>query len=192
LNAAVSSTGASPAAPYRLHEEENRNRVAPAAFAACWLAGTPASATPALIESTAAMAIGSATAPAVSASVLSLTQGVLKIMWLRKLRTISLALLLIGTSTGGIAVWAHWPTDGAKQADHQSAPAHSGPSARDNGSNSQPSATPQPLGSDARLADCPADCSSGDGPPAYCPISMAANAFSRMMNHFHHGSESSH
>ena len=50
----------------------------------------------------------------VSALVLSLTHGVLKIMWLRKLRTISLVALLVGGTTGGLACGPTWPSSASK------------------------------------------------------------------------------
>ena len=77
--------------------------VSPAMFSANWLASTPNTVTIPLLESTVSSAIGFAAGQAVPTLILSLTQGVLTTMWLHKLRTISLAFLLIGTATGGLA-----------------------------------------------------------------------------------------
>jgi RNA polymerase sigma factor (sigma-70 family) len=174
--------------------------VAPAMLAANWLAGTPATVASPLLESTVIAAVGSASAKVVSALVLSLTKGVLKIMWLRKLRTVSLAVLLIGGTMGSLGVWAHWPSAAGKTSalQHRAAPAPDGSvtPARDAGSDSQqaqPPARTQAAGDEARLADCPSDCPAGcdGGPPPYCPISMAANAVSKVIGYFHSSSGSS-
>jgi RNA polymerase sigma factor (sigma-70 family) len=174
--------------------------VAPAMLAAIWLTGAPAAVAPPLLESTVTAAVGSASAKAVSALVLSLTHGVLKIMWLRKLKSISLAVLLIGGTMGTVGVWAHWPSGAAKTSalQHRAAPAPDGSvtPARDAGSESQQAQPPAGIrstGDDARLADCPSDCCDGsdDCPPPYCPISMAANAVSKVIGYFHSSSGSS-
>ena len=78
--------------------------VSPAVLSANWLAGTPTSVALPLIESTVGAAIGFA-APAVSTSVLSLTQGVLKAMLLNKIKTTALIVLLVGGMTAGAGVW---------------------------------------------------------------------------------------
>jgi RNA polymerase sigma factor (sigma-70 family) len=78
--------------------------VSPAVLSANWLAGTPISVTLPLIESTFGAAVGLA-APAVSASALSLTQGVLKAMLLNKIKTIALIVLLVGGLTAGVGSW---------------------------------------------------------------------------------------
>jgi RNA polymerase sigma factor (sigma-70 family) len=156
-----------------------------------WLAGTPTTGALPLLESTIAAAIGSATATAVPALVISLTQGVLKTMMLRKLSTISFAVFLAAT-TGSVAVWAHWPTPTAKDSTigHGAlpvlAPADAATPTNAAGSAPQPS-VPTPhsrqSGGDVRLADCPAGESGCF--PDYCPLSMAANALSRFVSHFH-------
>jgi RNA polymerase sigma factor (sigma-70 family) len=165
--------------------------VAPAVLSASWLAGIRTSVGPPLLESTVAAAIGSATAPGVSALILSLAQGVLRTMWLRKLRTISIAVLLIGGTTGGL-VWAHLPSAAPKPsatsrgAISTPAPAEGVAPARGAESAPQPGKSPsqsQPTGDDVRLTDCPDACD--DCPQAYCPISMAANAFSKVIGYFH-------
>jgi RNA polymerase sigma factor (sigma-70 family) len=163
--------------------------VAPAVLSASWLASTPGAVSPPLLKSTVAAAVGSATAPGVSALILSLTRGVLRTMWLRKLRTISIAVLLIGGTTGGL-VWAHLPSTAAKAsatsrgAISTPAPTEGVAPARDAESAPQPGKSPSPsVGDDIRVTDCPDSCD--DCPPAYCPISMAANAFSKVIGYFH-------
>jgi RNA polymerase sigma factor (sigma-70 family) len=170
--------------------------VSSALIASNWLAGTPAAVASPLLESTVAAAVGSATARAVSGLALLLTHGVLRIMWLRKLRTISLAVLLIGGTMGSLGVWAHWPPADPKQpasghgAVPSVAPGESRTPATHPGSAPGPATSPsrsQTDGDDVRLTDCPTDCPAGecDGPPPYCPISMAANAFSKVIGYFH-------
>ena len=88
--------------------------VAPAMLAANWLAGTPGVPAASLLESTVTAAVGPASAKAVSALVLSLTHGVLRIMWLRKLRTIALCGPALGRDHGSLGVWAHWPSAAGK------------------------------------------------------------------------------
>jgi RNA polymerase sigma factor (sigma-70 family) len=78
--------------------------VSPAVLAANWLAGTSTSVTLPLIESTVGAAVGIA-APAISASVLSLTQGVLKAMLFNKIKTTALIILLVGGLTAGAGIW---------------------------------------------------------------------------------------
>jgi RNA polymerase sigma factor (sigma-70 family) len=78
--------------------------VSPGVLSANWLAGTPTSVTLPLIESTVCAAVGLA-ASAVSASVLSLTQGVLKAMLLNKIKTTALIVLLVGGLTAGVGIW---------------------------------------------------------------------------------------
>jgi RNA polymerase sigma factor (sigma-70 family) len=161
---------------------ERRGVTAPAAMlAAHWLAGTPTPVSPSRLESTVTAAIRFAASQSVSTVVLSLTQGVLRIMWLRKVARIALAVGLFTAATGGFAVWAHWPSHSSK-----AAPA----AVRDGGSTSQPDQAPagtQPAGSDVQVADCSEDCF----PPDCCPISMAANAVSRMLDRFSSSSNAS-
>jgi RNA polymerase sigma factor (sigma-70 family) len=121
-----------------------------------------------------------ATGQTVSASVLSLTQGVLKTMFLRKFGTIAAAALLIG-AVSGAGVWAHWsvaPT-------HVAAPSDK-PVPR---TEKAPALQPQPSsGSPAQLAEnCPAECPllGDDDSRPYCPISMAAHAIRGVIGYFH-------
>jgi RNA polymerase sigma-70 factor (ECF subfamily) len=160
-----------------------------------WLAGTTTTVASTLRESTIAAGVASASSSAVPALVLSLTRGVLKTMMLRKLGTISVAILLAST-LGGVAVWAHWPTATAKdstfgpRAVPALAPAATDAPTNDAGSAPQPSIPSnrsQQSGDEIRLADCPVGepgCF-----PDYCPLSMAANALSRFVSHFHQSSE---
>ncbi len=178
---------------------ERRGVVAPSAlFSANWLAGTTTTVAVPLLESTIAAAIGSATAKGVPALVLSLTHGVLKTMWLRKVTTTALAVVLFGVGTGSLAVWAHWPSPNAKK----SAPGHgpvlslagenAGKLARDGVSASisaQPQTHSQAPVSEARTADRP------EGPldclPTDCPIAIAAGTLSKMIDQFHQPSQPS-
>ena len=73
-------------------------------LAANWLAGTASSVTLPLFESTVGAAAGLAVS-AVSASVTSLTQGVLKAMLFNKLKTIAAILFLVGGLTAGVGIW---------------------------------------------------------------------------------------
>jgi RNA polymerase sigma factor (sigma-70 family) len=162
-----------------------------------WLAGTSTTLASTVRESTIAAAVASATSSAVPTLVLSLAQGVLKTMMLRKLRTISVAIILAST-TGSVAVWAHWPSAAPKEptlghgAVPAIAPADAGAPTNDDGSappRSAPASHSQQSGDDVRVADCPAGepgCF-----PDYCPLSMAANALSRFVSHFHQASEAS-
>ncbi len=61
-----------------------------------------------LVDSVVGAATGSASTK-VSASVLTLTQGVLRAMLLNKLKAIALVSLLVGGISGGAGVWARWP-----------------------------------------------------------------------------------
>jgi len=61
-----------------------------------------------LVDSVVGAATGSASTN-VSASVLTLTQGVLKAMLLYKLKAAALVFLVVGAISGGAGVWASWP-----------------------------------------------------------------------------------
>jgi len=76
----------------------------PAVLSANWLAGTPTGVALGLIESTVGAAVGVA-AHIVSASVFSLTQGVLQAMLLNKIKTTSLIVLLVGGLTASVGIW---------------------------------------------------------------------------------------
>jgi RNA polymerase sigma factor (sigma-70 family) len=99
--------------------------VSPALLSANWLAGTSTSVTFPLIESTVGAAIGIAT-PAVSSSVLSLTQGVLKAMLLNKIKMTAFIVLVVGATTAGVGAWGLQETRaprGPSLNDPQSSPA---------------------------------------------------------------------
>ncbi len=101
---------------------------------------------------------------------------------------------------GTVGVWAHWPAALAKASAHRhgAAPSSDGTIAptRDAGPDrpqAQPPAQTGRAADDARLVDCPGDCpGSDDGAPPYCPVAMAANAFSKVIGYFHSSSGSSH
>jgi RNA polymerase sigma factor (sigma-70 family) len=161
--------------------------VSSAMFFGNWLGGTSTTVALPLVESTLAAATGGA----VPTLVLSLTRGVLKTMMLRKLGSIAVAIAVIGATSGSFAVWAHWPAKTTNAADlgHRPmpplAPADASPSTRDAGSAPQsadPATPSSTAGDDVRLTDCPAGTTGCL--PDYCPISMAANAFSRILGHF--------
>src|SRR5262249_7555648 len=78
--------------------------VSSAMLATNWLAGTPAALTAPLLESTLAAAVGSATASTASASVLSLTQGVLRTMGINQIKTTALVILIAGGVMGSVGV----------------------------------------------------------------------------------------
>jgi RNA polymerase sigma factor (sigma-70 family) len=163
--------------------------VSSAVFFGNWLGGTPTPVALPLLEST----ITAATGGAVPALVLSLTHGVLRTMMLKKLGSIAVTVLLIGATSGSFAVWAHWPAKATNAADlgqramPRLVPDDARPPARDAGSAPQPSSPATPsrsAGEELRLTDRPdgtTDCL-----PDYCPISMAANALSKILGHFQH------
>jgi RNA polymerase sigma factor (sigma-70 family) len=68
-----------------------------------------------LIEATTVNAIRFAAAQAVPASILALTHGVLRTMLLNKLKTVSLAVLLLGAVSGGAGVWARFASGAGQQ-----------------------------------------------------------------------------
>jgi RNA polymerase sigma factor (sigma-70 family) len=118
-------------------------------------------------------------AKSVSASVLSLTRGVLKTMVLNRLRTISLAVLLTGVVSGG--VWAHIPSQSRR---HDSR-ANELALTSTNEATTAPVATSSPSQQPAApsSADCPLAWT--EGAPPGCPIAMAANAVGRIVGYFH-------
>jgi hypothetical protein len=120
-------------------------------------------------------------------------------MLLKKLKTITLAVLLVGTLSGGVGVWAHWPSQPPGRAtrgdDPASNPTRNPVATPVPGAKAVPQpATQPPAGSQALVADNPpADCPLG-GPgecSTSCPLTMAANALARFVGQFHDGSASS-
>jgi hypothetical protein len=120
-------------------------------------------------------------------------------MLLRKVSKIALAVLLLGAVSGGAGVWAHWAKAPFRNPSQAGGPASISTQNTDAAPapNANPAPPPRPqsaAGSDAMLADtCPAGRSSAgcDDDRPYCPISMAANALSRMMARFHDGPSAS-
>lgn len=161
--------------------------VASAVLAAAWLSDSNVALARSLVDSALATATLSAKA-AVSASVLSLTRGVLHAMYLHKLKSAALAVVLTGTLLGGVGVWAHWPSESARQR-ARGAPATISPAP--NAIPGARPATPSANSAQTTLAengthDCP--IFGEDGPPPYCPLTLAANAWARVVDHFHDGS----
>jgi RNA polymerase sigma factor (sigma-70 family) len=163
-------------------------------YSASWLAAPGFSLATRLVECTARAAAQSLASQSVSTSVLYLTKGVLKTMFLRKLGTVS-AVVLLGAVSGGAIVAAHRPAHPVAPARRAVTPVSPSPSApstspdQDSGSvapsNSSSQADSKPMLA-ARSPDCPEDCPlacAGDLPP-YCPISMAASAFTKVVGHF--------
>jgi RNA polymerase sigma factor (sigma-70 family) len=185
---------------------ERRGVLVPSAILCVpWLSGLQSVVPITLADCTVKTAVQSSTAQMVSASVLSLTQGVLRTMLIRKLRTIS-AVLLIGAISGGAGVVAH------RAAATPGPRAHEGKPAATSSQNAEATPVPDP-GPASRSkpqdqstetivtgtspsdcpSDCPADCllTRSDGPPPWCPITMAANALTSMLGHLHGWSGSS-
>jgi RNA polymerase sigma factor (sigma-70 family) len=149
-------------------------------LSAGWLLGAQSLVTDPLASATLQAATRFAAAQTVSASVLSLTRGVLKTMVLRKLGTIAAAVLLIG-AVSGAGVWAHWSTAPTRMATPAAAPV---PSAKP-----APAIQPQPSATSETLVaeDCPTECplTGEDNSRPYCPISMATHALRGMIGYFH-------
>ena len=173
-----------------------------AIFAAPWLIGSQSTIAASLAATTVQAATRFAMSQSVPTSVLSLTQGVLRTMLLRKLSTIS-AVLIVGAISGGALVLAHRTTAPTGHHSNPGGPAaissHEGSDAPVHGpnlaprSNSQTAADSEALITDRNLPGDSPDCplgGAGDLPP-YCPISMAANAVTRILGHFHDWSASS-
>jgi RNA polymerase sigma factor (sigma-70 family) len=115
-----------------------------------------------------------------SVPVLSLTRGVLKVMFLNRLKVISAAVVLMGVASA--AVWAHMPSRDLRQTPQVSLAAATSPTdepaaASEITQTSHDSLATQPS------TDCPL-ANAAEGPP-YCPLAMAANAMSRAVGYFH-------
>jgi RNA polymerase sigma factor (sigma-70 family) len=173
----------------RLRLERRGVLVSSAVFSSMWLAGTKAAVAAPLVESTISISVGASTSHAVPALVLSLTRGVLRTMWIRKLVSNSVAVLLIGVTSGSLGVWAHWPkaasgkSAAAQRSGQTLVAATAGSPSPDGGSASDaapPSLQPEP----------PAE--SVHGLPADCPLSIAATAIHRMIDHVHGAPDVSH
>ncbi len=177
----------------RLRLERRGVEVSSAVFCSTWLAGTSTALASHLLERAVGVGISSAAAKTVPALVLSLTQGVLKTMWLRKLSTNVLAVLAIGTASGSLAVWAHWPSRQESSRGHASGAqtAKPGVHARDTEFSSQLSTQSQPAVQATGDGASRADRAAGpvDGLPADCPLSIAAGTLARMVEHLSPSSE---
>jgi hypothetical protein len=152
-----------------------------------WLAGAATAAPIPLLKTAMGAASGLAGAQNLSPLILSLTQGVLRTMWVSKLRNVAVGLLILGVATGGVGVWSHWSSGatthvhrGASSPDQTIAPAQD---AKSSPSQAQPSSSPGQDDPETTLADCP--CSEDCGAPPYCPITLATHAFSKVMGYFH-------
>ena len=164
-----------------------------------WLSGSQSLVPTALIECAVKTAVQFSAAQTVSISVLSLTQGVLRTMLLRRLRTTA-AVLLIGAISGGAIVVAHRPSAATGDRSQEGKPAAVSSEKAESAPVSSPTAAPRSrpqaqANSETIVADrsvqyCPDDCLA-DGPPPWCPITMATNAITSMIDHFHGWSGSS-
>jgi hypothetical protein len=155
------------------------------------LAGITAAMTPPLEESAVTAATRFVAALPVSSSVLSLAQGVSRTMLLHKLKTVAVAVFLVGTAVGSVGVWAHWPSHAAVINPRVGEPAvNPATTPVPNVSPAlQPSESSSTLVAGNRSADCPVF--GGDNRPAYCPLTIAANTVSRVFSYFHDGSAAS-
>jgi RNA polymerase sigma factor (sigma-70 family) len=172
--------------------------VSSAMLSARWLTGDPATVSLKLLESTVSTVYRFSAVQAVSTSVLSLSQGVLKTMFLSKVKTISLCVLIVGAVSGSVGVWAHWPSHGSKTAARASAPAT--PQVQDKTGIPTPDAGPG--GQPAQAPGVPEALAAGSGPdccpvfgggdrPDWCPLTVAANTVSRIVGYFHDSTEPS-
>jgi RNA polymerase sigma factor (sigma-70 family) len=168
-------------------------------FSASWLTGPPSIVATPLVEGTLKAATRFAAAQSVSTSVLSLTQGVLKTMLLHKLKTVSLAVVLVGALSGGAGVWAHLTSVPTGQPPREGQPAAvSSPNTEATPAlnpNPAPQTRPQSQADSQPLVadDCPSDCpvTRSDDCRTYCPITMATNALKRTIGYFHEPSVAS-
>jgi RNA polymerase sigma factor (sigma-70 family) len=170
---------------------ERRGLAAPSAMiAAPWFMGLGALVPLALEESTFTAAAQFVAGQPVAASVLGLTRGVLKTMLLRKVKTIAIAVLLVGTASGSVGVWAHLPSQTSQVPARAVSPETSPAVTPTPSANPSPHATSaqQPLLADCESGDCPVTGS--DCPLGGCPLSMAANAFAKALGYTHQGSTS--
>jgi HlyD family secretion protein len=171
-------------------------QVPSALLCAHWLSGSKSLVSTPLLECAVKTAVQFSAAQTVSISVLSLTHGVLRTMLLRRLTTAA-AVLLIGAISGGAIVVAHRPSTLTGDRSQEGRPASVSsdnaeaapvpspiPAPR---SNPQSQANSNTIVADRSLQDCSEDCplTRADGPPPWCPITMATNALTNMIDHFH-------
>jgi HlyD family secretion protein len=161
-----------------------------------WLSGSNSLVSTSLVECAIKTAVQFSAAQTVSISVLSLMHGVLRTMLLRRL-TMTAAVLLLGTISGGAIVVAHRHSSltgdqsregnpaSVSSENAEAAPVPSPtPSSR---SNSQSQVNSETFVAERSPQDCSDDCplTRADGPPPWCPITMATNAITNMIDHFH-------
>jgi RNA polymerase sigma factor (sigma-70 family) len=158
-----------------------------------WLSGAQSLVSTPLVECALKTTMQFAAAKTVSLSVLSLTHGVLRTMLLRKLTTAA-AVLLIGAISGGAIVAAHRPSTLTGDRSQEGKPTAVSSDNTEAAPAPIPNSGPRPssqikAGTVTNVADnCPGDCSGdcfSDGPPPWCPITIAANAITNMIDHLH-------
>jgi RNA polymerase sigma factor (sigma-70 family) len=149
--------------------------VSPVMLAANWLAGTSTVVATPLIESTVNVAVRLGAATAISTSVLSLTQGVLRTMLLNQMKSIAFVILVAGgVSAGGVGVWAYQASRPSSQPaqDNEPAPPKVLAKAKDTAS------APQPPPRDP----FDPDLKSESRPAAIPPQGFAMGAMTRLKN----------
>jgi HlyD family secretion protein len=173
---------------------ERRGVLVPSALlSARWLSGSQSLVSTPLVECALQAAVQFSAARTVSLSVLTLTHGVLKIMLVRRLTTAA-AVLLLGAISGGAIVVAHRPSILTGDRSQEAKPAAVSSENAEAAPVPVPNPTPRPsprtqtnaetIVADKSLGDCSVECCS-DGPPPWCPITMATNAITTMIDHFH-------
>lgn len=158
-----------------------------------WLSGSQILVPTPLVGCAVKTAVQFSAAQTVSISVLSLTHGVLRNMLIRRL-TMTAAVLLIGAISGGAIVVAHRPSLLTGDRSQEGKPAAVSSENAEAAPVPNPTAAPRPrpqaqadsvaIVADKSLGDCPENCLA-DGPPPWCPITMATNAITSMIDHFH-------
>jgi RNA polymerase sigma factor (sigma-70 family) len=169
---------------------ERRGLAVPSIILLCSWLDIPRAVPVSLVDLAVKVATSFTAGKSISVSVLSLTHGVLRTMLLKKFKTISLAVLLLGAVTGGVGVWAHRPAQAALRHNHVVAPTSDSiasvaakPGAD---STSHDAAQDSVAAPSSSCDDCPWDCPLANGElPAGCPLTMAANAVSRFISYLH-------
>ena len=171
-------------------------QVPSAILGANWISGSHSFVSTTLTESAVQTAVQFAAAQTVSIPILTLTHGVLRTMLLRKLSTAA-AVLVIGAISGGAIVVAHRPSAltgerapvanpaAVSSENAESAPVPSPAAAPRSAPRSQSDSETVVAGQGPQ--DCSQDCplTRADGPPPWCPITMATNAITSVIDHFH-------
>jgi RNA polymerase sigma factor (sigma-70 family) len=173
---------------------ERRGVQVPAALlCAHWLSGSQSLVSSPLVEGALKTAMQFSAAKTVSLSVLTLTNGVLRTMLLRKLTTTA-AVLVIGAISGGAIVVAHRPSTLTGDGSQERNPAAVSSDNAEAAPAPSPNSAPRPSSrmkadmvanvADKSPGDYSEDCCS-DCPPPWCPITMATNAITSVIDHFH-------